>query len=125
MHVLVVDDNITIRQLISLTLKNASDIKATVVGTGAESLLLAKHTAFDLILIDWSMPKMHGEMLLTEMRKLALHHHTPIIILSADSHDDSKERARQLGADAWIVKPFHPVQLVDLIRQVVSEQRSA
>jgi two-component system chemotaxis response regulator CheY len=118
MHILAVDDNVTIRQLVSLTVKNTSDMRVTATEKGVEALQLAKDTPFDLILIDWLMHPMDGEALLKAIRQLPLHEKTPIIILSADSNENEKQKAKQLGANGWIVKPFHPTKLIELIRQM-------
>lgn len=118
MKILAVDDNITIRQLISLTIQNTPDIHVTLAGTGEEALAFARSTPFDLILIDWSMHPMDGENLLTTVRRLPLHGKTPIVVLSADSNEEPRKKAKELGANAWIVKPFNPIKLVELIRQM-------
>jgi len=118
MHILAVDDNITIRQLISLTIKNTPDIRVTLAEKGDEALALAESTPFDLILIDWLMHPMNGEVLLAKIRQLPLHGQTPIIVLSADSNSKKKKKARKLAANGWIVKPFHPIKLIELIRQM-------
>jgi len=118
MHILAVDDNLTIRQLITLTLKNTPDMRVVATEKGDEALRLAETTPFDLILIDWLMHPMNGEELLKAIRQLPLHNKTPIIVLSADSNAEVKQKAKQLGANGWIVKPFNPIKLIDLIRQM-------
>jgi two-component system chemotaxis response regulator CheY len=118
MHILAVDDNITIRQLITLTLKNTPDMRVTATEKGEEAIQLARTTPFDLILIDWLMHPMDGEALLKAIRQLPLHENTPIIILSADSNQSEKQKAKALGANGWMVKPFHPIRIIELIRQM-------
>ncbi len=120
MHILAVDDNLTIRQLITLTLKSTTDIHVTAAETGAEALEMTAKTPFDLILIDWSMHPMDGQDLLSAIRQQALHSKTPVIVLSADSNADQKQKAKHLGANGWMVKPFHPNKLIELIRQMTT-----
>jgi len=121
MHILAVDDNITIRQLIAMTLKNTTDLSGQVVATGAEALSLAQRTPFDLIIIDWQMQPMDGQALLTALRQIPHHRKTPIIVLSADSDVDTKQIAKDTGATGWIVKPFNPVKLTELIRKLIQK----
>ena len=121
MHILAVDDNITIRQLISMTIKKTSDIRVSLAQSGQEALDMARVTPFDMFLIDWSMHPMDGEKLLETIRRLPLHKKTPIIVLSANSNEDDKYKAEALGANAWIVKPFHPIRLIEIIRDMVKE----
>lgn len=120
MHILAVDDNISIRQLISLTIKNTPDIRVTLAEKGDEALALAESTPFDLILIDWLMHPTNGEVLLAKIRQLPLHGQTPIVVLSADSNNKEKQKARKLGANGWMVKPFNPIKLIELIRQMTN-----
>jgi two-component system sensor histidine kinase BarA len=61
MHILAVDDNITTRQLISMTIKKTLDIRVSLAQSGQEALDMARTTPFDMFLIDWSMHPMDGE----------------------------------------------------------------
>ena len=75
----------------------------------------------DLLITDINMPKMDGFGLIEEVRKLPQFRGLPILVLSTESGDDKKSRAREAGASGWIVKPFNAEKLLSAVRRVTGK----
>jgi len=131
--ILTVDDSASIRQMVSFTLKSAGYevFEATDGMDGLEkaknksfNLILsdqkkAKNKSFNLILSDQNMPRMDGLTLVKNLRALPQHASTPILILTTESSDAMKEQGRAAGATGWLVKPFDPQKLIEVVRKVI------
>jgi two-component system KDP operon response regulator KdpE len=111
-RILVVDDDLRIRSIISSQLQAAgySTLVASDGAEGAESFSSARP---DLVVTDLSMPRGDGFWLIEHIRERA---QTPIIVLSVHAEDDDKIRALDLGADDFVVKPFSMPELLARIR---------
>jgi two-component system response regulator ResD len=107
-HVLVVDDEWNMRNLLKIYLtKNGFQVTEAV--NGYEAIKLTEQTAFDLILLDIMMPDMDGWDVCKKMRETQ---QTPILMLTARTETKDKVRGFQLGADDYLVKPFDPEELI-------------
>ncbi|MBK9021840.1 MAG: response regulator [Sulfuritalea sp.] len=116
--VLAVDDSASIRQMVAFTLKNAGYdvVEAT---DGMDGLAKAKARGFDLILTDQNMPRMDGLTLVKSLRAIAQYRTTPILILTTESSDAMKAQGKAAGATGWLVKPFDPQKLLDVVKKVI------
>jgi two-component system chemotaxis response regulator CheY len=72
----------------------------------------------DLLITDINMPRMDGFGLIAEVRGQG-QRNLPILVLTTESSDEKKQRARAAGATGWIVKPFDPEKLAAAIRRVL------
>ena len=72
----------------------------------------------DLLITDINMPRMDGFGLIEHLRDEG-NRTLPILVLTTESSDEKKQRARRAGATGWIVKPFHPEKLAAAIRRVL------
>jgi two-component system chemotaxis response regulator CheY len=115
MHVVAVDDNKTIQQLLSITFALDEEIQGVVFAEGDAVIENIRTHCVDLFVIDWLMIPYHGSDLLRDIRSIPEHANTPIIILSAESEQSAKQEAKALGASGWMVKPFQPKQLINLV----------
>jgi two-component system chemotaxis response regulator CheY len=86
---------------------------------GVEALDYARQSAVDLVLTDVNMPRMDGITLVRELRGLSSYKFTPMLVLTTESGQDTKQRGKQAGATGWIVKPFSPEQLLSTIARVL------
>ncbi|MCC5796138.1 MAG: response regulator [Methylophaga sp.] len=118
-NILVVDDSASMRQMVSVTLKDAGHI-ITAADNGSAALDIAKRQKFDLVLTDVNMPVMDGITLTREIRKLGQYRFTPILILTTEAGGDKKQEGKAAGATGWLVKPFNPSQLLATISKVVA-----
>ena len=115
--VITVDDSMSIRETIRLTLE-ASGFRVLVAEDGAKGLALAQQEKVDLVITDMNMPVMDGITLITHLRALPQYRFTPILMLTTESQDEKKAAGRKAGATGWIVKPFDPSRLVAVIQKV-------
>ena len=116
--ILAVDDSPTMLQTISIALENAGHTVVTAKN-GEDALeKLKSGNKFHAILTDINMPSMDGITLTAEIRKLPSFRFTPIIILTTESGMQRKDEGKKAGATGWIVKPFKPEQLVEVIKKV-------
>jgi two-component system chemotaxis response regulator CheY len=74
---------------------------------------------FDLVLTDQNMPRMDGISLTKKLRENPKFKATPILILTTESSDQMKQAGRAAGATGWLVKPFDPAKLIEVIGKVI------
>jgi two-component system, chemotaxis family, chemotaxis protein CheY len=116
--ILAVDDSASMRQMVSFTLKNAGfDVVEAV--DGIDALDKASRRDFDLVLTDQNMPRLDGIGLTRQLRGNPKFKNTPILVLTTESSDQMKQAGRAAGATGWLVKPFDPVKLIEVIGKVV------
>lgn len=116
--VLIVDDSASMRQLVSFALKDAGyDVIAAV--NGKDALDKLNGTKAEMVVTDLNMPEMDGIQLIKELRSKPGYKFTPIIMLTTESQESKKQEGKQAGASGWIVKPFTPEQLIDIVRKFV------
>ena len=117
-RILTVDDSRTIRDMLKFTLaKQWFDVVQAEDGVlGLETL---KSTgSVDVIITDINMPNMDGYTFIEKVRAESEYQPIPILVLTTETGPAQKQRARSAGATGWIVKPFDPTKLVDVIRRV-------
>jgi two-component system chemotaxis response regulator CheY len=116
--ILTVDDSASIRQMVMFTLKSAGyDVVEAV--DGEDGLNKAKARGADLVLTDQNMPKMDGITLIKTLRTLPQYRSTPILMLTTESSDAMKTAGKAAGATGWLVKPFDPQKLLDVVKKVI------
>jgi len=116
-NILVVDDCVSMRQVIVYTLVNAG-YKVKEACNGKEALDAVTGEDFDAVLTDINMPEMDGYTLIQRLRALNNYKHTPIITLTTECSTESKKRGRDAGATGWIIKPFNSEKLVSALHQL-------
>jgi two-component system chemotaxis response regulator CheY len=87
---------------------------------GLDGLDVLRREAPQVVITDINMPRMDGFGFIEAVRRDAQHRAIPILVLTTESDDDKKQRARRAGATGWIVKPFDPAKLVAAIRRVAA-----
>lgn len=116
--ILAVDDSASIRQMVAFTLKGAGfEVVEAVDGVQAQSQ--AQQRRFDLVLTDQNMPNMDGLSLVRALRGMPQYSSTPILMLTTESSDDMKAKGKAAGATGWIVKPFDPNRLLQVVGKVL------
>jgi len=119
MHsILAVDDSASMRQMVSFTLKSAGFNVVEAVD-GQDGWEKSGSCDFDLVLVDQNMPRMDGISLTRKLRESPKFKTTPILILTTESSDQMKQAGRGAGATGWLVKPFDPAKLIEVIRKVI------
>jgi len=116
--VLVVDDIADMRELVGRTLARHGYRLASASG-GAAALDAARRNKPDLVVTDWMMPGMTGPELIAAMRKDAALASVPVVLLTAKSDEESKLAGTEIGADAFLGKPFNEQELASTVRNLV------
>lgn len=115
--VITVDDSMSIRETIKMTLQSAG-YRVFAAEDGAKGLALAQQQKADLVITDLNMPVMDGITLITQLRGLPSYRFTPILMLTTESQDEKKSAGRKAGATGWIVKPFEPARFIAVVQKV-------
>jgi two-component system, OmpR family, alkaline phosphatase synthesis response regulator PhoP len=118
-HILVADDEPHIGRIIQLKLERAPYDVSLVSDGRAAMERLAGDERIDLVLLDIMMPYLSGLDVLEQMRRLPHRSSTPVIVLTAKGQDADRERALELGAVAFLTKPFSPNKLLVRINEIL------
>jgi chemosensory pili system protein ChpA (sensor histidine kinase/response regulator) len=115
-RVLIVDDSLSVRKYLSafLTTRN---LKVYSASNGGEALKMLEENEVDLIITDLEMPIMHGYELVSRIRASSQWKGIPIIVLTSRSTGKHKEKALELGADDYIIKPFDEAGLMESLKK--------
>ena len=115
--IMVVDDSISIRQVVGIALKQAGyDVIEGVDGKDALAKLTGQKV--NLIISDVNMPNMDGIAFVRELKTRAAYKFTPVLMLTTESQEDKKEQGKAAGARAWMVKPFKPDALLAAVQKL-------
>jgi two-component system, chemotaxis family, chemotaxis protein CheY len=118
-RILAVDDSPSMRHMVSVTLRGAG-YEVVEAADGDEALEYARGHSVDLVLADVNMPRMNGITLVAHLRTLPDYRLTPLLLLTTESSQESKQQGKQAGATGWMIKPFHPDQLLATLDRVLS-----
>ena len=116
-HILVVDDDNRIRDLIKEYLKSNDYIISTAIDVESAKKKLS-HFKFDLIVLDIMMPGQNGYDFTKEFKKRDT---TPIILLTAKGEVENRIKGLEIGADDYLGKPFEPKELLLRIKNIISK----
>ncbi len=117
-HVLVVEDETAVRDMIRFAVDRAG-FEVEVVGNGEEARLAVADRRPGLVLLDWMLPDVSGLELAREWRRTDATAELPIIMVTARTESDDRVRGLDLGADDYITKPFSSAELVARVRAVL------
>jgi len=116
--ILTVDDTASMRQMISFTLHSVGH-EVIQASDGQEALKVIEGKKVDLVIADINMPNMDGITLLKSLRALADYKFTPILMLTTESQEAKRQQCKIACATGWIVKPFNPEQLLNVVKKVL------
>lgn len=119
--VLVVDDDPLILRVVA-TVLNLEAYEVTTVESAAEALAHLHSSPCDLMVSDVMMPGMDGFELCERVRSDPDHSKLPIILLTARDSDVDRRRGAAVGGDAYLTKPFSPLELIDEIERLLDER---
>ena len=117
--ILAVDDSKVIRDLVKAVLIESGH-EVVTANDGVEGLSATRKEQFDMILSDINMPNMTGISMVSKIRRLEGYEYTPIIMLTTESSDFKKEKAKKTGATGWLQKPFDPDRLMKAVNKLVN-----
>ena len=120
MTALIVDDEPTVRLLLSRILRRELQCAVTEAGNGLEALDLLGRHHFDFVVIDVMMPMMDGLETLEAIRSTPTLRHLPVMVLSAVRDETQVRRLIALGVSAYLTKPLRPTDAAVRIRRFVA-----
>lgn len=123
-RILAVDDSKTMREMVSFTLKGAG-YEVMEAEDGQAALTVLNGGKIDAVITDLNMPNMNGFELIRALRANAAYKFTPILMLTTEGDDSKKQEGKAAGATGWIVKPFNPEKLVEVVKKVCPPDSAA
>jgi two-component system, chemotaxis family, chemotaxis protein CheY len=122
--VLIVDDSLTVRQHVSMTLK-AAGYTMVEAGNGREGVdVIRSGIPVAMVICDVNMPVASGIEFLETIKGDAPAPPVPVVMLTTDGSPELIARAKRAGAKGWIVKPFQPDLLLSAVRRIAGEPGS-
>jgi len=124
MKILLVDDSRTMRNIWKKVLGKIDGVEITEAEDGAEGLAAASEQGpFDLILLDWNMPKMDGLTMLQKVREKKIA--TPVIMVTTEAEKPRIIEAIKAGANNYLVKPFTPDALQSKVEETLKKAKAS
>jgi two-component system chemotaxis response regulator CheY len=117
MKILVVDDSVTMRRIISNSLKSSGYDDLVEAGDGIEAL--ANMEGVELVLTDWNMPNMDGLTFVKELKQSDVYKDIPIIMITTEGGKGEVIEALKQGVNNYIVKPFDKDTLLDKVKKTI------
>ncbi|MFH1046129.1 MAG: response regulator [Candidatus Omnitrophota bacterium] len=118
--ILIVDDEPQLVEMLSIRLE-ASGYKVIAAGDGQEGFDKARSENPDLIILDLMLPKMDGYKVCALLKKDARYKKIPIILFTAKAQDEDRKLGQEVGADAYLAKPFEPSLLLETLKRFLGE----
>ena len=119
MKVLIVDDSMVIRRVITNALKEMDVTDTEDAKDGKEAVDAVKANEYDLVLMDWNMPNMLGIEAVKEIR--ALGKKVPIIMVTTEAEKSRVVEAIKTGANNYVIKPFEPATINEKIKHTMEK----
>lgn len=115
-RILIVDDDESVRTLLRMTMP--TDVYEVVeAASGEQALAQLEDGVPDLVLLDWKMPERHGSLVLDELKRR--YPRLPVIVLTAEIAEHHRALAESLKVDAFLTKPFSPLELLDTVERLL------
>ncbi len=119
--ILIVEDSIVQREMMTDLLK-ASGLEVTHASDGAEALEAIHKAPPDLVVLDIVMPRMNGYELCRRLKSDPKTQNVPVVMCSSKGEEFDRYWGMKQGADAYIAKPFQPIELVEIVKQLLRGQ---
>ena len=116
---LIVEDSPMMRQLLVFALARVKNLRVTEADDGVDGLRKLASTRFDIVITDINMPVMDGLKLVRRIRSDPNHKDTPVIIITTEGSHEDRQRALQLGANAYITKPIQAPQVIAKVKELL------
>jgi len=116
--ILAVDDSQAIRSLMQVVLEGEGHT-VFVKENGREALDFARNHTVDLVITDLNMPEMGGMSLVSHLRRLDNYKTLPILVITTETADYKKQKARTVGATGWIAKPVDKSRLLNAVAKTI------
>ncbi|HEU4321681.1 MAG TPA: hybrid sensor histidine kinase/response regulator [Roseiflexaceae bacterium] len=120
--ILYIEDNPDNQRLVQRLLE-ARNFQVLIAPDGPQGIALARETTPDLILVDINIPGLDGFETTTRLRSMAHLRNAPIVALTADSQEGTRERSLAAGCDGFLTKPIDPRRLHEQLQEFISGKR--
>ena len=121
MQFMIIDDSNTMRRIVGLALKSGG-YPYIEAENGQDALdKLDKADDIDLFIVDIDMPVMNGIDFVKNLRQKQQYTSKPVLILTTQTDEKVRSAAKEVGADAWIVKPFEKEEFLNLIKTLINK----
>jgi CheY-like chemotaxis protein len=121
-RILAVDDDPTILRLLQVNLEMEGH-EVLTAGDGHEAMAQMREGSPEVVLLDVMMPGLDGWQVCEQIRADPALAHTPVVFLSARAQESDLARGAEVGADAYVTKPFDPLALVELVERLATNGR--
>jgi len=125
MKILVVDDQITMRKVISHILQELGYTNITTAEDGKQAFRILMNSDFDFVVSDWNMPNMTGIQLLKAIRQTAQIKDLPVLLITAENQKSQVMEAARSGVNSFICKPFSGAELEKKIAIIFPELKAS
>jgi two-component system chemotaxis response regulator CheY len=98
-------------------------LRIAEVASGFEALGQLPREDYDLIVTDINMPDINGLELVSFVRRSPAYRSTPLVIVSTEGSERDRQKGLELGADAYLIKPFDPKELQSIARELLAKSR--
>ncbi len=119
LRALIVEDSPTMRQLIGFALRRIKGLDVVEADDGVDGLKKLAGSRFDILITDINMPVMDGLKLVSLVRRDEVHKSIPIVIITTEGAAEDRQRALNLGANAYITKPIQASQVIRCVRELL------
>jgi two-component system chemotaxis response regulator CheY len=125
-RILIVEDSPTMRALLNSALEGLEvPVKITEASSGFEALRCLPRELFDLIVTDINMPDINGLELVSFAKSNDAYRSIPLVIVSTEGSERDREKGLELGADAYLVKPFEPEHLREVVVDLLARSEQS
>ncbi|MEM7605513.1 MAG: response regulator [Myxococcota bacterium] len=121
LRVLVVEDSGAMRAFVRAALEEEMNAEVVEASSGLAALARIPREEVGLVLVDVNMPDLNGLELVAFLRKQPAHESTPVILMSTESSERDRQRGLDLGANAFLSKPFGIQELCDVVRRTLAD----
>lgn len=121
-RVLVVDDDPMVTRLVRINLE-LEEFQVEEAWDGNTAMKMMRENPPQILVLDIMMPRMDGWEILRQVREDPVLKDMPVVLLTAKVQDEDMARGWRMGADGYITKPFNPVGLADILREVLSRSQ--
>jgi two-component system, OmpR family, alkaline phosphatase synthesis response regulator PhoP len=118
--ILIVEDEVELVEMVKMRLE-ANGYEVVTAYNGEDGLLMARREKPDMILLDLMLPKMDGYQVCGILKKDKEYAGIPICMFTARAQESEQKLGMELGADAYITKPFEPPVLLAKIKELIGE----
>jgi len=121
--IMAVDDAKTMRSMVQTILEH-EDHTVITAEDGVDALKKLTNNDIDMAVVDFHMPNMNGTTLIRRLRRMPKCKDIPILMLTTESSQFRKDKARELGANGWLTKPFDPTTLAKAVDTLLAKHGS-